>query len=87
MKVFRLVPEDLLVNVCLHGIMELYQYICRTYPFAFFSGLMEAMKRRNKSIRRTRKYNSTSRPNLKKRPLVQQLKKNGGARGFKERII
>lgn len=42
--------------------------------------MVEVARRKKESAKRTFKYNSISMPNLKKRPLVAVLKKDGGAK-------
>lgn len=74
-----LTPVDDLVDVCLHNMVEEYLVHPNNRFFAFFS-LMEALRRTNESVRRTMNNISTSRPNLKKWPLVVAVEKNGGER-------
>lgn len=50
-----LVLEEVLVNVCLHGMDDEYKVSLENLTFLSFSKLMEAARRTNKSVRRAPK--------------------------------
>lgn len=53
------VDEEVLVNVCLHGMNNEYEVFLETLTFSSFSKLMEAARKTNESIRRIPKANQT----------------------------
>lgn len=59
--------EDVLVDVCLHGITDEYHG-------------MEVARTRDECIKRIVRSSAAIRPSLKKRPLVAAAKNNGGTR-------
>lgn len=75
------VIEDVLVDICLHGMIEEYHLHLENLSFASFSRLMEAARRKNESVRKIVSYNLVIRPSLKKMPLVAAVKRSGGSRG------
>lgn len=58
-----LVEEEKPVNVCLHGMMEVYKIFLENLSFRSFSKLMEAPERTNESVHRTSRSSAATRPN------------------------
>lgn len=51
----NLVDEEVLVNVCLHGMNEEYRVFLENLTFSSFSKLMKAARQTNESVRRAPK--------------------------------
>lgn len=51
------VDEEVLVNVCLHGINDEYRVFLENLTFLSFLKLMEASRQANETVRRTLKSN------------------------------
>lgn len=51
------VDEEVLVNVCLHGILNEYRLFLKNLSFPSFSRPMRAVRQTNKSVIRTSKPN------------------------------
>lgn len=53
------VDEEVLVNMCLHGMNDEYRVFLENLMFSSFSNSMEAARRTNESVRRTPKASRT----------------------------
>lgn len=79
--------EEILVDICLRGMMEEYHKFLENLSFSSLSRLMEAAMRTNESVRRTSRSSNgasrpspTVRPQSRKRPIVATLKEGKGSR-------
>lgn len=75
----NLVAEDVLVNVCLEGMIEDYWIYLGIFRISL-SRLIEVARRTNKSVRKTWRSSSLIRSRLKKRPIIIVVGKNKGAK-------
>lgn len=72
---------EVLLNVCLHRILEEFRVLLENLSLSSFSRLMEVARRTNGSVRRTLRSSSTSCPSFmirlppRKRPIVALEKK------------
>lgn len=76
------VDEEVLVNVCLHGMNDEYLVFLENLTFSSFSKLMEAARRTNESVRRTPKANRifpTTRPFAKRKQAVAAVEADHGS--------
>lgn len=72
-----LVEEEILVNVCLHGMNNEYRVFLENLTFPSFSKLMEAARQTNEPVRRTPKPSRsfpTARPFGKRKQTVAAAK-------------
>lgn len=73
------VDKEVLVNVCLHGMNDVYRVFLENLTFSSFSKLMEATKRTKKSVRRTLKLSRvfpTMRPFAKRKQMVAAVERD-----------
>lgn len=70
------VDEEVLVNACLHGMLDEYHVYLENLSFLSFFMLMEAARRTNEFVKRTSKWSCASRPNFMVRPATPKEEDN-----------
>lgn len=73
------VAKDVLVNICLHGMIDTTWFIKETYHFSLLR-LMKVSRRINKFVRKTSRCSPFVRPTRKKRWMIETEEKNKGAK-------
>lgn len=79
-----LVDEEVLVNICLHGMNDKYSIFLEHVKFSSFSNLMKAARRTNESVRRTPK---PSRAFLTARPFANRNKQSHQSKVTKRQVL
>lgn len=81
-----IMDEEVLMNVCLHGMMDKCRVFLENVSLSSFSKLMKATRQTNESVRTTSRASSVNHSNPiinpppRKRPIVSALEKDQEAR-------
>lgn len=77
------VDEEILVNVCLHGMNDKYRVFLKNLTFSSFSKLIEIARKTNESVRRAPKHSRafpTARPFVKRKQPVAAVESDHNTR-------